>query len=189
MFTAWIVPYVEPNSVKTTDASEDNVATMASADDVAVLGKYTVEPTNTLPPVMLVMLTSEVLTAAAAAIWDTYDARKDAEKVASSKAERASSGKATVEMTVSTVTVAGKEEEGGGGSWLGSGGGGGNGGGGGGHGGAAEEGTVEAAEEDIVEAAEEGHGGRGGGHSGGGEEGHGGDGGTEITVRLPVRTW
>eukprot|EP00854_Cymbomonas_tetramitiformis_P000806 gene806-1285_t len=80
MFTAWIVPYVEPNSVKTTDASEDNVATMASADDVAVLGKYTVEPTNTLPPVMLVMLTSEVLTAAAAAIWDTYDARKDAEK-------------------------------------------------------------------------------------------------------------
>ncbi|KAK3282299.1 hypothetical protein CYMTET_9954 [Cymbomonas tetramitiformis] len=82
---------------------------MDDADDVAVLGKYTVETTCTLLLTILATSTSLVSTPADVAIWDMNEARKEAAKSASSNAEMDNAENATVEETVSTVSIPGGE--------------------------------------------------------------------------------
>ncbi|KAK3264106.1 hypothetical protein CYMTET_27128 [Cymbomonas tetramitiformis] len=116
--------------VNTTLAEEDSEDANASAVEVAVAGKYTMEATLTLPLVTPLSDTSEVDTPAEAAIWALNSARKVGSEEWGAEAEVVAVGMVAVPLPLALSAVMYTIGGGGLGSGGGDGGGGGLGGGG-----------------------------------------------------------
>ncbi|KAK3286036.1 hypothetical protein CYMTET_6382 [Cymbomonas tetramitiformis] len=101
-------PKVEKLSYVKTEAGKDcNTAANNSGVEVAVDGKYTMETTFTLPPVMLLIDTVDVVTPADNAICAEKSDRNEASKLAESNDEILNEENPTDESTPLTVTVPG----------------------------------------------------------------------------------